>query len=194
MDDLSKLNDLNINDFLNKEEKDQLKSLFDEMNSEDWTYDVSDDSVKLNIKIMNMSRNPNPSYQKEGDSGFDFMADIPDDEEIIIEPFKRALIPTGLHFQIPQGFELQVRPRSGLALKHGITVLNSPGTVDSSFRGNVGVILYNTGEDSFKIKKGDRIAQGVIAPIQFRKTVLFTQVNSLDETDRGSGGFGHTGL
>jgi dUTP pyrophosphatase len=129
-----------------------------------------------------------------GDSGFDFMASLPEDETITIPPLKRALIPTGLHFQIPIGFELQVRPRSGLALKNGITVLNTPGTVDSGYRGEVKVILYNTDEAPFVIKNGDRIAQGVIAPVQFTKTTKFIRVNNLDESDRGSGGFGSTGI
>ena len=104
------------------------------------------------------------------------------------------MVPTGLHFQIPIGFELQVRPRSGLALKNGITVLNTPGTVDSGYRGEVKVILYNTDEMPFVIKNGDRIAQGVIAPVQFTKTTKFVRVNNLDESDRGSGGFGSTGV
>jgi dUTP pyrophosphatase len=122
------------------------------------------------------------------------MANLPEDAIIIIEPLKRALIPTGLHFQIPIGFELQVRPRSGLALKNGITVLNTPGTVDSGYRGEVKVILFNTGEESFTIKNGDRIAQGVISPVQTRKTTNFIRVNALDNSDRGAGGFGSTGI
>ena len=122
------------------------------------------------------------------------MANLVEDEEIVVEPLKRALVPTGLHFQIPIGFELQVRPRSGLALKNGITVLNTPGTVDSGYRGEVKVILFNTGEDAFKIKNGDRIAQGVITPVQIKKTTKFVTVNKLGESDRGAGGFGSTGV
>jgi dUTP pyrophosphatase len=122
------------------------------------------------------------------------MANLLEDEEIIIEPLKRAVVPTGLHFQIPIGFELQVRPRSGLALKNGITVLNTPGTVDSGYRGEVKVVLFNTGEDAFKIKNGDRIAQGVITPVQIKRTTKFITVNQLDNSDRGTGGFGSTGV
>jgi dUTP pyrophosphatase len=121
------------------------------------------------------------------------MANLLEDEEIVIEPLKRAVVPTGLHFQIPIGFELQVRPRSGLALKNGITVLNTPGTVDSGYRGEVKVVLFNTGEDAFKIKNGDRIAQGVITPVQIKRTTKFVTVNQLDDSDRGTGGFGSTG-
>ena len=122
------------------------------------------------------------------------MANLPQDSTIVVEPLKRVLVPTGLHFQIPIGFELQVRPRSGLALKNGITVLNTPGTVDSGYRGEVMVILFNTGEEPFTIKNGDRIAQGVISPVQTRKTTKFARVNTLDTSDRGAGGFGSTGV
>jgi dUTP pyrophosphatase len=160
----------------------------------DWVFDSTDNSMKLKIDLVNNSNNPDPTYQKIGDSGFDFMANLPEDAIIIVEPNKRVLVPTGLHFQIPMGFELQVRPRSGLALKNGITVLNTPGTVDSGYRGEVKVILYNTGYESFTIKNGDRIAQGVIAPVQNKKTTMFTRVESLDDSDRGVGGFGSTGV
>jgi dUTP pyrophosphatase len=161
---------------------------------EDWIFEPSDNSLRLKVKLINNSENPDPSYQKIGDSGFDLMASLPEGATITIQPLKRALIPTGLHFQIPIGFELQVRPRSGLALKYGITVLNTPGTVDSGYRGEVKVILYNTGDEPFIINNGDRIAQGVIAPVQFSKTTKILRVNKLDESDRGSGGFGSTGV
>jgi dUTP pyrophosphatase len=192
--ELDKLMNLNVADYLSEEEKSQMADIFNQVGMEDWMYDPNDNSMRLKVKIINNSENPDPTYQKVGDSGFDFMASLPEGATITIEPLKRALIPTGLHFQIPIGFELQVRPRSGLALKNGITVLNTPGTVDSGYRGEVKVILFNTGEEPFVIKNGDRIAQGVIAPVQFSKTTKFIRVNNLDESDRGSGGFGSTGV
>ena len=109
---------------------------------------------------------------------------------VTINPGERKLIPTGLRIALPQGYEAQVRPRSGLALKHGVTVLNSPGTIDADYRGEVGVILINLGQDPFEIKHGDRIAQMVVAPYA---RVSWNPVDSLDETQRGEGGFGHTG-
>jgi dUTP pyrophosphatase len=192
--DIDKLRNLDPKDFLTDDEKNQMSEIFNSVGMDDWMYDSSDNSMRLKIKIINNSNNPEPKYQKEGDSGFDFMANLLEDEEIVIEPLKRAVVPTGLHFQIPIGFELQVRPRSGLALKNGITVLNTPGTVDSGYRGEVKVVLFNTGEDAFKIKNGDRIAQGVIAPVQIKRTTKFITVNQLDNSDRGTGGFGSTGV
>ena len=192
--DIDKLRNLDPKDFLTDDEKNQMSEIFNSVGMDDWMYDSSDNSMRLKIKIINNSNNPEPKYQKEGDSGFDFMANLLEDEEITIEPLKRAVVPTGLHFQIPIGFELQVRPRSGLALKNGITVLNTPGTVDSGYRGEVKVVLFNTGEDTFKIKNGDRIAQGVIAPVQIKRTTKFITVNQLDDSDRGTGGFGSTGI
>lgn len=192
--DMDKLNNMNVGDFLSDEEKSQMAEIFNQVGMEDWVYEPNDNSMRLRVKIINNSNNPDPKYQKEGDSGFDFMANLPDDAVIMIEPMKRALVPTGLHFQIPIGFELQVRPRSGLALKNGITVLNTPGTVDSGYRGEVKVILFNTGDETFTIKNGDRIAQGVISPVQTMKTTKFMRVNNLDSSDRGTGGFGSTGV
>ena len=192
--DIDKLRNLDPKDFLTDDEKNQMSEIFNSVGMDDWMYDSSDNSMRLKIKIINNSNNPEPKYQKEGDSGFDFMANLLEDEEIVIEPLKRAVVPTGLHFQIPIGFELQVRPRSGLALKNGITVLNTPGTVDSGYRGEVKVVLFNTGEDTFKIKNGDRIAQGVIAPVQTKRTTKIITVNQLDDSDRGTGGFGSTGV
>ena len=195
MDSLDKLNNLNVYEYLTDDEKTQMAEVLDQIGGmKDWVFDPTDNAMKLKIAMVNNSNNPDPTYQKIGDSGFDFMANLPERAIIIIEPLKRALIPTGLHFQIPMGFELQVRPRSGLALKNGITVLNTPGTVDSGYRGEIKVILYNTGDESFTIKNGDRIAQGVIAPVQNKKTTMFTRVESLDDSDRGSGGFGSTGV
>ena len=128
-----------------------------------------------------------PAYAHESDAGMD----IRSVDEIVIEPGKRALVHTGLILLLPPNYEAQVRPRSGLALKNGVTVLNTPGTIDAGYRGEVGVILANFGEEPFKVGKGDRIAQIVIAPVT-QATIEETSV--LDETDRGSGGFGSTGV
>lgn len=194
VNDIDKLRNLDPKEFLTDDEKNQMSEIFNSVGMDDWVYDSSDNSMRLKIKVINNSNNPEPKYQREGDSGFDFMANLLEDEEIVIEPLKRAVVPTGLHFQIPIGFELQVRPRSGLALKNGITVLNTPGTVDSGYRGEVKIVLFNTGEDAFKIKNGDRIAQGVIAPVQIKRTTKIITVNQLDDSDRGTGGFGSTGV
>jgi dUTP pyrophosphatase len=130
-----------------------------------------------------------PAYAHDGDAGMDLRAYLPNGGTYI-NPGSRALIPTGLIMEIPNGYELQVRPRSGLAIKQGITVLNTPGTVDSPYRGEICVILINLGEDNFSIKHGDRIAQGVFNKIE---QAVFTVVEELTDTDRGAGGFGHTG-
>lgn len=191
MDELSRLSNMNIGEFLTDGEKSQMNEIFNAAGMKDWVLDVNDNSVKLQIKMINKSAHPDPVYQKEGDSGFDFRANIA--EPITLKPLSRVLVSTGLYFQIPVGFELQVRPRSGLALKNGITVLNTPGTVDAGYRGDVGVILINLSSDTFTINDGDRIAQGVIAPVQTRKTTVFTRVNALEDSDRGAGGFGSTG-
>ncbi len=129
-----------------------------------------------------------PQRATEGSSGVDLRAAVTGD--VIINPGDTALIPTGLIVSIPQGFEWQIRPRSGNALRHGITVLNSPGTVDSDYRGEVGVILANLGHAPFNVRRGDRIAQAVLAPVF---PPVLTVVHQLEETDRGEGGFGHTG-
>lgn len=142
----------------------------------------------MEVKIVNKSGNPCPTYATAGSAGVDLRASLTDD--YYIHPGERMLIPTGLYIQLPEGYEAQIRPRSGLALKNGITVLNTPGTVDMDYRGEIGVILINNGEDVFHIKNGDRIAQMVIAKCE---QVEFKEVENLDETERGSGGFGHTG-
>ena len=132
-----------------------------------------------------------PSYETSGAAGMDLRAAVPADAAITLQPGQRALIPTGFVFEIPAGFEGQVRPRSGLALKHGITCLNSPGTVDSDYRGEVKVILANLGEEPFVIERGMRIAQMVIAPVT---QVAVREVTQASETTRGAGGFGSTGV
>jgi dUTP pyrophosphatase len=129
-----------------------------------------------------------PHYASEHAAGMDLRAAV--ETEIILAPGERALIPTGLAIALPEGFEAQVRPRSGLALKHGITVLNSPGTIDADYRGEVGVILINHGQHPFPIQRGERIAQMVIAPVS---RIAWQPMNSLDDTARGTGGFGSSG-
>ena len=131
-----------------------------------------------------------PAYQSADAAGLDLVAAVPDDAPMVLAPGKHAMIPTGLTIALPSGYEAQVRPRSGLAAKHGVTVLNSPGTVDADYRGEICVLLINHGEAAFPIKRGERIAQMVIAPVTRAELVPAT---SLSATDRGSGGFGSTG-
>ena len=131
---------------------------------------------------------PLPSYQTAGSSGFDLLAAC--ENEMVLNPGERTLVPTGISFSLPQGYEAQIRPRSGLAIKNGITLPNTPGTIDSDYRGEIKVILMNLGQESFVIKRGMRIAQAVIAEVVKAKLVV---ADNLDATFRGSGGFGHTG-
>ena len=141
------------------------------------------------LKIVNTSNNPLPAYETKNSAGMDLRAYLPDGP-ITLEPIQRALVPTGLYMEIPEGYEGQVRPRSGLAIKNGISVLNSPGTIDADYRGQVCVILINLSDKSFVINSGDRIAQLIIAKCEQAEVV---QVETLSETERGAGGFGHTG-
>lgn len=131
-----------------------------------------------------------PSYETTGAAGADVRANLPDGEAIVLEPGERTLVPTGLRIEIPNGYEVQVRPRSGLALKHGITLPNTPGTIDSDYRGPLGVILLNAGQERFEINHGERIAQLVVAPVV---QASFEAVEELNVTERGAGGFGSTG-
>ena len=131
-----------------------------------------------------------PAYETPGSAGMDLRAAVPEDGPMVIRPGARDMVPTGLAMAIPAGFEVQVRPRSGLAAKHGVTCLNTPGTIDSDYRGEVKVILINLGEEDFTIRRGDRIAQMVIAPVT---QGAWAEVADLDETARGAGGFGSTG-
>ncbi len=142
----------------------------------------------LAVKIVNLSHHSLPHYESEGSAGMDLRAAITD--PIILKPLQRTLVKTGLMIALPHGFEAQVRPRSGLALKKGITVLNSPGTIDADYRGEIGVILINLSEEDFLIENGDRIAQLVIAPYQ---RISWQSVEELNNTQRGQGGFGSTG-
>ncbi len=142
----------------------------------------------VNCKIINKSNNPLPKYQTEGASAVDLFANL--NETIILKAKSRKLIPTGIYISIPIGHEAQVRPRSGWAIKHGITVLNSPGTIDSDYRGEIGVILINHSELDFEITNGDRIAQLVLSAYE---KINWQETDCLDETKRGKGGFGSTG-
>ena len=132
-----------------------------------------------------------PAYETAGSAGMDIRAAVPADAPMTLEPGKRALVPTGFIFEIPQGYEAQIRPRSGLAFKNGITCLNTPGTIDSDYRGEVKVLLVNLGEEAFTIERGMRIAQVIIAPVT---QMPVTVVDDLSETKRGAGGFGSTGV
>lgn len=131
-----------------------------------------------------------PEYETTGSAGMDLRAAVGDDETLTIHASERALVPTGFIFEIPQGFEVQIRPRSGLALKHGVTCLNTPGTIDSDYRGEVKVILANLGKDAFEITRGMRIAQMIVAPVVQAKV---KEIDAIGNTTRGDGGFGSTG-
>ena len=148
---------------------------------------------KLQFNFVNKSTNPNPEYATEGSSGFDLRANL--ESPFILESGKYAIIPTGLFFEIPPHFEIQVRPRSGLAAKWGVTVLNTPGTIDADYRGEIKVILINHGQEPFTINHGDRIAQAVIASVIGKNIISLNQVSEiLDDTQRSSGGLGSTGI
>lgn len=141
----------------------------------------------VEIQVINKSEYP-LFYATDESAGFDVHANL--EKNIVLKPLERRLIPTGLYFELPSGFEAMVRPRSGLALKHGITVLNTPGTIDADYRGEVGIILINLGNEDYTVKPGERIAQVVINKFQ---KVNFNFVDKLSDTERGAGGFGHTG-
>lgn len=141
------------------------------------------------VKIVNKSHHPLPQYSTANSAGMDLRANI--DSPIVLAPLQRVLVPTGLFMSLPEGCEAQVRPRSGLALKHGITVLNTPGTIDADYRGEIGVILVNLGDKEFIINDGERIAQLVVAKYE---QIEFLPVETLAETERGAGGFGHSGV
>ncbi len=142
----------------------------------------------MRINLLNKSKHPLPSYSTRLSAGVDLRANV--DDSIVLEPLKRVLVPTGLFIELPEGYEAQIRPRSGLALKHGVTVLNTPGTIDADYRGEICVILVNLSDETFVIEDGERICQMVIAR---HETAEWRIVEALRETGRGSGGFGHTG-
>lgn len=143
----------------------------------------------MTVEIINRSKHPTPSYETSQSAGMDLRANL--DEPIVLKPMQRAIVKTGLFMALPSGYEAQVRPRSGLAAKKGITVLNSPGTIDADYRGEIGVILINLSEEDFEVKDGERIAQLIIAKYEH---INWVEVKELNETSRGAGGFGSTGV
>ncbi len=143
------------------------------------------------VRLPHAAGLPLPGYETHGAAGMDLRAAIPEGESLVLKPGRRGLVPTGFVFEIPEGFEAQVRPRSGLAFKHGITCLNTPGTIDSDYRGEVKVLLVNLGKEEFEISRGMRIAQMVVAPVT---QVQVNEVSETGETGRGAGGFGSTGV
>ena len=143
----------------------------------------------INLPVINKSNNPLPKYQTKQSAGVDLCAFLSTD--LVIKPNDRKLIGTGLHIALPDGYEAQIRPRSGLAFKYGITIINSPGTIDADYRGELKIALINHSNEDFVIKNGDRIAQMVISKYE---QISFTLTDSLDETERGEGGYGHTGI
>lgn len=152
-----------------------------------------EESASVAVKIRQFPHGeglPLPAYQSAGAAGADLCAAIAPDSKIFIEPGSRLLVPTGIGMQLPEGFEAQVRPRSGLALQHGVTVLNAPGTIDCDYRGEIGVLLVNLGSEPFEIVRGARIAQLVIAPVN---RAVFVPAQALADTPRGTGGYGSTG-
>jgi dUTP pyrophosphatase len=142
----------------------------------------------LKVKIINVSEHPLPEYSTEKSAGMDIRASLA--QSVVLKPLERKLISTGLYIELPEGYEAQVRPRSGLALKHGISIINSPGTIDADYRGEIGIILVNISNTEFTINNGDRIGQLIIAK---HEKVSWERVEKLEESSRGIGGFGHTG-
>jgi dUTP pyrophosphatase len=165
-------------------------SIDDELNADSYFSNTNPDFFKIEVNFVNNSKNPNPEYATAGSAGFDLRSNV----NLTILPGEFDKVPTGLYFELPPNFEMQVRPRSGLAAKNGVTVLNTPGTIDSDYRGEIIVILINHGKEPFKIEIGDRIAQGVIA----QTCSNFIKLNKVSEisndTERSSGGFGSTGI
>ena len=149
-------------------------------------------SVTLRVQRLAHGEDlPLPRYETAGAAGLDLLAAVADDAPLVLQPHARALVPSALVIQLPDGFEAQVRPRSGLAFRHGVTVLNAPGTIDADYRGEVQVLLVNHGDAPFVIKRGDRIAQMVVAPVT---QIAWHTVDKLNETERGAGGYGSTGV
>jgi len=143
----------------------------------------------MNIRIINRSKNTLPAYETIHSAGMDLRADL--ESAVLLGPMERKLIPTGLHIELPEGFEAQIRPRSGLAYKHGISIVNSPGTIDADYRGEIKVLLINLSTEPFEINSGDRIAQMIVSK---HEKVEWQQVEILNDTTRGAGGYGHTGV
>ncbi len=143
----------------------------------------------MNIRIINRSKNTLPAYETIHSAGMDLRADL--ESAVLLNPMERKLVPTGLHIELPEGYEAQIRPRSGLAYKHGISIVNSPGTIDADYRGEIKVLLINLSTEPFEINSGDRIAQMIVSK---HEKVEWQQVEILNETTRGAGGYGHTGV
>ena len=179
--DINGSEDLELNQYV-----EELKKVYDldERSTETYEY-------KFTTKFINNSNNEDPTYAKEGDSGFDLRAFI--DEPVTLKPLDRKLIPTGLKFELSPNTELQVRPRSGMALKHGISVLNTPGTVDEGYRGDVGIIAVNLSNEDYTIQPGERIAQAVIMNVVGHRLSNLEKVENLTETERGDTGYGSSG-
>ena len=186
------------------EELEQLKELVEQLNKSgvdesidyekilgDMSPPQHESKFTITTKFTNTSNNPDPEYSKKGDSGFDIRAYV--ENPVTLKPLERKLIPTGLKFELPFNTELQVRPRSGMALKHGISVLNTPGTVDEGYRGEVGIISVNLSNEEYTIQPGERIAQGVICNVIGQKISSLIKTSTLNESERGSSGFGSTG-
>jgi dUTP pyrophosphatase len=179
--DVNGSEDLELNQYV-----EELKKIYDldEKSTENYEY-------KFTTKFINNSNNEDPTYAKEGDSGFDLRAFI--EEPVTLKPLERKLIPTGLKFELSPNTELQVRPRSGMALKHGISVLNTPGTVDEGYRGDVGIIAVNLSNEDYTIEPGERIAQAVIMNVVGHRLSNLEKVENLTETERGDTGYGSSG-
>jgi dUTP pyrophosphatase len=202
--ELQKLKDNGVLDNDQIKELDNLINIMGSLETYDTDYfkienepnlSYENDLTKLQIKYVNKSNNPEPTWAKEGDSGFDLRANLPEGEkEITLQPFERMLIPTGLYFELPMGYELQIRPRSGHSFKTGLMVIL--GTVDTGYRGEIKVIMINLSNEPQKIEAGERVAQGVVASrvsTEFGKLIKLESIKELSETERGSGGFGSTG-
>lgn len=159
---------------------------------EEASLEAAREKVKISVRYMNNSDNHDLSYKYIDDSGMDLRANLTN--SLIIKPSERVLVPTGIHFELPESMEIQVRPRSGLAIKNGVTVLNTPGTVDRGYNGEIKVILINLSKENFTVNHGDRVAQAVISPVVSGRWAKIIKVDSLGDSDRGDGGFGSTGI
>ncbi|MXV51740.1 dUTP diphosphatase [Pedobacter sp. HMF7647] len=144
----------------------------------------------MNVRVINRSENKLPAYETEASAGMDLRANLPEGA-VTLKPLQRALIPTGLFIELPDGYEAQIRPRSGLAFKHGVTILNSPGTIDADYRGELKILLVNLSDADFVVKHGERVAQMIVAK---HECVVWNEVEVINETVRGAGGYGHTGV
>jgi dUTP pyrophosphatase len=181
------LKDLVDSDFIDDDLKTDIRGTIDFVNNNKTSLG------KITVPFINKSSNKNPDFATYGDSGFDLRANI--DENVVLKPLERTLIPTGLFFELPKGYDMEIRSRSGLALKNGIMVLNSPGTIDWGYRSEIKIILINLGQEDFIIKKGDRIAQGLIRHSITTDLIELKEVSKIStNTERGFGGFGHSGI